>query len=96
MPCQRWLWLSWRHGPGWELGLGKLQTGEAELLGLGMAAGWRWTRMHAMCLDCQHGGGTVTGSCHAGDPLQPSPRLLPFSMALLLCQSCSCPCRGWG
>lgn len=24
VPCQSCLWLRWRHGPGWELGLGKL------------------------------------------------------------------------
>lgn len=50
----------------------------------------------ATCLDCQCVGGTVTGSCHAGDLLQPSPRLLPFSIALLLCRCCSCPCQGLG
>lgn len=27
VPCQRWLWLSWRRVPGWELELGKVQTG---------------------------------------------------------------------
>lgn len=26
VPCQRWLWLSWGHGPGWELGSCRLAS----------------------------------------------------------------------
>lgn len=78
--------VSWRHGAAADW--------QAELLGLGMAVGQRWTWIHATCLDCQHVGGTVTSSCHAGDLLQPSPKSLLISIALFSYQCCSCPCQG--
>lgn len=93
--CGR-LWLSRRHGLCWELGLGKAADGQAKRLGAGMAAGRRWLWIYSMCLDCQRVGGAGTGSCRAGDLVQPLLRLLPFSVALLLCWCCSCLRQGLG
>lgn len=95
-PGWSWLQLSRRHGPCWELGLGKAADRQAERLGLRVAAGRRWLWIRSTCLDCQRVGGAGTGSCRAEDLVQPLPRLLPSSVALLLCRCCSCLCQGLG
>lgn len=77
--CSGWcrLQLSQGHSPCQELGLGAAADQQGEQLG--MATGRRWLWIRSVSLNCQHVGGAGMGSCHAGNLVQPSPRLLPFS-----------------
>lgn len=92
-PGRSWLQLSQRHGTA-GTGAGEGCRWQVKRLGLGMAAGRRWLWIQSTCLYCQRVGGT--GSGRTGDLVQPSPRLLPSTIALLFCQCCSCLHQGLG